>query len=275
MEHVVKSGELLSKIAAGYGITLNRLLAANPRFKADPDRLAIGDQLLIPTNAIESKAPSTSDVITDKQTVSDDDFFVVSAGQITFDAEGLETPGIYFSRVPHVPGAWSGVTIGRGYDMGSRSEDEITEDLSNSGIPLDTARNLARCRGMKGEKAKAFLESEGLTELEITPAAQKALFMLAYQELVGDVLRICTKHDVVQKYGATDWDKLNPLIRDIAIDMRYRGDYTSATRERFQPVLVSNYLDGLKTLIADQDYWVSLGSVPMDRFRRRNEYVLS
>ena len=89
MEHVVKNGELLSKIAAGYGITLNRLLAANPRFKAEPDRLAIGDQLLIPTNATESKATSTSEVITDKQTVLDDDFLSYLPG-----------------RSPSMPRAW-------------------------------------------------------------------------------------------------------------------------------------------------------------------------
>ena len=48
MEHVVKSGEYLSKIAANYGITLTKLLAANPRFKADPNSIGVGDMLIIP-----------------------------------------------------------------------------------------------------------------------------------------------------------------------------------------------------------------------------------
>lgn len=280
MEHVVKRGEYLSKIAANYGITLNRLLAANPRYKADPNSLGIGDRLLIPEQQGEPAVqeplrpePTVGDAATEQPGETDADYFLVPEGQLTFDAEGMEKRGKFFSRSPHVPGRWSGVTIGRGYDMGSRSEDEITEDLGNAGVPLAEARRLATCRGLKGAGAKQFLEEHDLYGIEITPAAQKALFMQTYQELAGDVLRICSKHDVVAKYGATDWDGLDPLIRDIAVDLRYRGDYTGATRERVQPLLVANDLEALKTLMADENYWVGSRGVPKDRFRRRRKYV--
>jgi len=49
-------------------------------------------------------------------------------GGLTFDAEGQERRGRYFSRVAHVPGPWSGVTIGRGYDLKYRKADEVVND---------------------------------------------------------------------------------------------------------------------------------------------------
>ena len=254
---------------------MNRLLAANPRYKADPDSVSIGDRLVIPDEGGEP-VPQPQPIGTTPASTegpTDDDAFLVPEGQLTFDAEGMEERGKYFSRVPHAPGRWSGVTIGRGYDIGSRSEDEIVEDLGNSGVPMPVAQQLATCRGLKGARAKTFLEQQGLTDIEITPQAQKRLFIQTYQELAGDVLRICNKADVVAKYGSTDWANLDPLIRDVVVDLRYRGDYTGATRERVQPVMVAGDLEALKSLTEDESYWVGSRGVPRDRFRRRKKYL--
>lgn len=48
MTHKVNSGETLSKIAKAHKITLAQLLAANPKFKANPDLIRVGDVLNIP-----------------------------------------------------------------------------------------------------------------------------------------------------------------------------------------------------------------------------------
>lgn len=48
MTHIVKPGESLSKIAKANGITLAHLLDANPQFKAHPDDMQAGDELIIP-----------------------------------------------------------------------------------------------------------------------------------------------------------------------------------------------------------------------------------
>ncbi len=48
MTHTVKRGETLGKIARAHGITLARLLEANPRFNDHPDIVHIGDTLIIP-----------------------------------------------------------------------------------------------------------------------------------------------------------------------------------------------------------------------------------
>lgn len=48
MTHKVKSGDTLAKIAKANGVTLARLLDANPRFKANPNRIRVGDVINIP-----------------------------------------------------------------------------------------------------------------------------------------------------------------------------------------------------------------------------------
>ena len=45
MTYTVKPGDTLSKIAARQGITLKQLLDANPQFKANPNKLKVGDIL--------------------------------------------------------------------------------------------------------------------------------------------------------------------------------------------------------------------------------------
>jgi hypothetical protein len=186
----------------------------------------------------------------------------------------MEKPGsVWHSRVPHVPGRSSGVTIGRGYDMSQRSREGITTDLRQAGVPVATANKLAGCSGFRGQRAKDYIAEHNLGELSITPEQQYHLFLDIYEELAGDVLRICTKADVVAKYGATDWEELDPLLRDMAIDLRYRGDYTPATRTRVQPVLVANSLPRMRRLMAEEQYWRGRCNVPRNRFERRRRYL--
>ncbi|TQV74217.1 LysM peptidoglycan-binding domain-containing protein [Exilibacterium tricleocarpae] len=263
MNHIVKKGENLTRIAAQHNLSLTRLLAANPSLKADPNSLGIGAKLVIPEDDAGDDSNESAD------------YFRVAAGQLTFDAEGLETPGRFFSRRPHVPSASSGVTIGRGYDMKERSAEEIVEDLTVAGVAPGQAQKFAQCRGLQGARAEQCLRENNYTRLTITPRQQQRLFDITYAELMGDVVRISGKPDVVAKYGETDWQQLHPLLRDVVVDLRYRGDYTGATRERVQPVMVQNNLTELNELMADRDYWVETRGVPLDRFRRRRDYLAS
>jgi len=86
----------------------------------------------------------------------------VKKGQMTFDAEGgdIETSQDV-SRVIHWPGnALSGVTIGRGYDMGSRTKAAVNQDMIKAGVPIATAKALSEGAGLKGNKAKEFVTKE-------------------------------------------------------------------------------------------------------------------
>jgi LysM repeat protein len=266
-QYRVKRGDNLSKIAGNHDLSLNQLLAMNPRYKADPNRLAVGDRLQV-TEPWEPPSPPPG-----TETTAQTDWFSVPMGQLTFDVEGMEKPGSrYHSRCPHVPGPWSGVTIGRGFDMSQRTRESIFDDLRAAGMPAGDARKLSRCAGYIGDAAERYLKDNDLKALSITPEAQNRLFLSTYEELAGDVIRICEKHDVVAKYGATDWQQLDPTVRDIAIDLRYRGDYTPATRRKVQKLLVANSRSRLKRLMADEAYWLAVCNVPKDRFERRRDY---
>lgn len=54
--YVVKAGDLLSRIAKKFGVTVDQIVKANPQIK-NPDKLAIGDQLVIPA----AVAPAITD----------------------------------------------------------------------------------------------------------------------------------------------------------------------------------------------------------------------
>lgn len=96
----------------------------------------------------------------------------IKEGHITFDAEGNNIPAPpFFSRVVHWPGNdLSGVTLGRGYDMGSRSELEIYNHMKNAGIEHYQATKIAQAHGKKGTIAEQFVRENKTNIGEIPPS---------------------------------------------------------------------------------------------------------
>ena len=150
MTYTVKRGDTLSKIASRHGVTLVGLLAVNPRYKADPNSISVGDKVEIPGRSLGSRKTVKKKTTTKKAApvrvvpaAPVGDPLTVAFGQLTFDAEGMEKPGRFFSRRLHVPSSSSGATIGRGYDMREKSRDEIVADLVAAGC-RDRVRYLKR-----------------------------------------------------------------------------------------------------------------------------------
>ncbi|WP_224369034.1 pesticin C-terminus-like muramidase [Hyalangium versicolor] len=199
--------------------------------------------------------------------------FTVPEGQLTFDAEGQEVKGAYFSREAHWPGGASGVTIGRGYDMKNRSEADVVSDLVAAGVPRADAEVLSKGAGLSGKEASDFIDKPEVKAVEISSLAQKNLFSTVYDKYEADVKRISEKPDTVAKYGSVDFDKLDPAIKDVAVDLIYRGDYTPTTRKEVQQHLVNNDLQGLKDLLSDETKMTQDWGVPKDRFERRRDYL--
>jgi len=150
--------------------------------------------------------------------------FKVKKGQITFDAEGNDIEmSQYFSRVIHWPGnALSGVTIGRGYDMGSRSKVAVNQDMTKAGIPAAKAKTLSEGAGLKGSKAKEFVTKNKKAIGKITHAQQVKIFDNIYPGYESRAKLNYEKWTSTQK-KRIDWNKLEQAIRDVLVDFVYQG----------------------------------------------------
>lgn len=148
----------------------------------------------------------------------------VEKGQVTFDAEGNDITGNrYFSRRIHWPGNdLSGVTLGRGYDMGGRSKSSIYDDMIASGIESGKADVISTAAGLKGSAAMEFVLANRDTIGDITRMQQNKLFDLIYPAYVTRTQgNYATKTAGVTE--ALPWDSLEQKIQDILVDFIYQG----------------------------------------------------
>ena len=148
----------------------------------------------------------------------------VRYGQVTFNAEGNDIrSSLFFSRVIHwPPTALSGVTIGRGFDLGNRSEDESYRILVSAGVSVSQAKMIAAGSRLKGNHAKTFVEKNKSSIGEISHDMQKNLFELIYPSYV----RRARDNYIRWVHSFKDfvaWADLNPLIRDVLVDFVYQG----------------------------------------------------
>ena len=191
-----------------------------------------------------------------------------AVGLLTFEAEGREG-GRYHSRRFHVPTPASGLTIGRGYDMKERTKSEIRDDLIAAGVEPAAAALISQAAGFAGPRAEEFIAENDLEDFEISGDAQLKLFEITFARLAADTKRLATKADVTRAYGATDWDALDGTIKEVLVDLRFRGDYTPSCRKFLQVHVAANDLTRFAAEIGDRDRWPN---VPKDRFDRRKAF---
>lgn len=169
----------------------------------------------------------------------------VSAGQITFDAEGGDNPSqSNFSRHIHCPSSDSGVTIGRGYDMKMRSESSIINDLTQAGVPQAQAQQIAKAHGKSGSGAQAFISANRAAIGTISHDMQKRLFELIYPRYVS-AARDAYDMRTAKFPERTTWENLKPAVRDMTVDFVYQGFRS----ERTMCKCMLNDVDALITYI--------------------------
>jgi hypothetical protein len=153
----------------------------------------------------------------------------VPIGQITYDAEGVDYVTAvapfrqhrypYFSRVLHWPGnSLSGVTLGRGYDMGRRHSGEITATLKQVGIEEYKAIICARAAFLKGNDAEQFVRVYGPLVGEITHQQQNSLFLVSYREKLQQARNLYSVYQITPP-----WETLDREIQDVLVDIIYQG----------------------------------------------------
>ncbi|WP_337262099.1 MULTISPECIES: pesticin C-terminus-like muramidase [unclassified Serratia (in: enterobacteria)] len=145
-------------------------------------------------------------------------------GKLTYDAEGNNVPSsIYYSRVIHWPGNdLSGVTLGRGYDMGGRSRVEVYNDMIASGIESTQASKISNGAGLKGGRARDFVSENKVDIGEITLSQQESLFDIVYPKYIERAINNYKSwtRDVV---SAKEWDELDIPIQEVLVDFVYQG----------------------------------------------------
>ncbi len=203
-------------------------------------------------------------------------WLTVERGQLTFDVEGndIDDPGhplhIYFSRKVHWPGGASGITIGRGYDLGQNKNAET--DLASANIPEPLYSWLIGAMGLQGQTARNYIKaaSPEIKRFSISRKQQHELFKPVYELMEREVLRVSGKADTTDKYGVLDWPSTHPAIKDLIVDLKYRGDYDTRARALLQRHLTNNDIEKLYSVIVAPSNWPN---VPSDRFNRRINHL--
>ncbi len=194
----------------------------------------------------------------------------IESGELTITGEG-EQPFI------HWPGtSSSGVTIGSGYDIGSRTEEDVRKDLALAGLSQEQIDVIAKGSGKKGAAAKGFVLENKATIGSITDKQRIALFQIEFsrKELVAKSAAIATAPDegntnargreVLEgkpegTYVLTDteWESLHPAVIELLTDLRYQGGYYAYDRiAKINAILKADtdtleQLKGLRTLFMD------------------------
>ena len=192
-----------------------------------------------------------------------------SFGVVTWASEGTEG-GTFHSRCFSVPSATSGLTIGRGYDMKERTQHDISNDLTAIGLNQAQAGTIKKAAGLSGTTARQFVVENDMLDFQLTATQQLALFKVSYDEQANEVKRISALEKTEKDYGKVDWTRLDAKIKDVAIDLKFRGDYTPSSRKLVQKPIADNDLKAFKKELKDSAKWPN---VPKDRFDRRVKFL--
>ncbi|WP_241610904.1 hypothetical protein [Rosenbergiella epipactidis] len=205
-------------------------------------------------------------------------------GILTFRAEGNNIKSSRdYSQKLHWPGisslcgnSNSGVTIGRGFDLGDRTKIEVLIALKKAGIEIGKAEAISEGAKLKGCSAYNFVVKKRDLVGEITEQQQLNLFMISYEEARKDVERICKSRWEIKKYHTNPnispiqaWDNIPDKIKELLIDLRYRGDYSKRTRGYIQKLAYDGDVKGFGKVLVDRNVWFT---VPKDRFKRRIDF---
>ncbi|EGR0541186.1 type VI secretion system tip protein VgrG [Vibrio cholerae] len=220
-------------------------------------------------------------------------WLTVPKGQLTFDAEGNDVDSsTFFSRKVHVPNMRgsvignSGVTIGRGLDLGNPpsaasgqtpSKINLKELFELANLNPKLSKWLLSVEGKTKDSALESLKNSGLSdeELTITRKQQYIMFNHVYDYLEEKTRVLITKPDVKAAYGSVDWDGMPRNVKDVLVDITYRGDSYSKTRAWYVPTLVNDrnsvdYSNFKKSLDYKNSIW---DKVPLSRKRVRYEHL--
>ena len=169
----------------------------------------------------------------------------LEAGSIALYGEGDMQ---FVNYILKPAGDSSGVSIGKGYDMGSRSEEEIIKELTNAGVLKVQAEKISKAAYKKGKDADLFVQENKENIGKISDEVILNLFKANWNDIKADTKKIATSHKA-QKDGKgnylnargreindgvkegtyvlseEEWNSLHPALIDLMTDMKFHGGY--------------------------------------------------
>ncbi len=270
----------------------SQISQGDPVVPPKPKLRSVIDSVEAVTNTIEKISDNVDDEMDKK-------WLTVPKGQLTFQSEGNDSDGsIYFTRVPHVPNnngvviGESGITFGRGLDLGSRTATEVSKlfsEVAKHCKPLSSAllEWLKGGANLKGQKAydyyKTLNQKVPKVEQHLTRKQQHFLFLEIYPFYEKETERLLTKADVRSTYDKNNsivWDNLPNNIKDVLVDVTYRGDNKPATRKIIIPSLVLDIENDLKGgssnlfKVMKDEVWINVYHVDSNRYESRYKELL-
>lgn len=143
---------------------------------------------------------------------------------ITFLAEGTykQTCKIHFPPGP------SGATIGKGFDLKFHNPKYIKKIFKALGVDDTINEELQKLAGLKAKDAKEVVrKSEKLRKFALSNKQVDDLFMIIYREYESKAKALTEHEGNKKKYGDPDWDSMPHKLKELIIDLTYRGDYSS------------------------------------------------
>lgn len=212
----------------------------------------------------------------------------VAKGQLTFNSEGNDIENsIYFSRHPHVPNnrgvviGISGVTFGRGLDLGQQSRSYIQSlfrEMEKNTKPLSASLTkwLLGSVALQGAAALTYCNSidQHVPKIEqfLTRKQQYFLFNAVYSHQYEITNRVLSKGTEIDQVMVTaNLDSYDQSVQDVLVDLTFRGDNSPRTRRYFLNDLV-NGKEKFKANISNT-HWKDAFGVPTERFNSRKGFL--
>ncbi len=186
----------------------------------------------------------------------------VVRGHLTTQGEGSDAQTSHI----HWPNTRSsGVTLGKGYDIGSRSARQVVRELTAAGMGESQARLIAAGAGLKGDRAGTFVRENRDTVGNISLDVQRRLLASMLVAYTAEARSVATstratprntnargrevkegKPAGTYRMKTTRWDALHPAMIELLTDLKYQGGYYLYDRvARVNSVLLANDGDPL------------------------------
>ncbi|MEI8593814.1 pesticin C-terminus-like muramidase [Photobacterium sp. Hal280] len=235
----------------------------------------------------------------------DEKWLTVTKGQLTFDSEGNDIPGnIFFTRKPHIPNengiveGDSGITLGRGFDIGKRTRSQVKEILDNAQLECNNISSelydwlLGGAGKIKQTAYDYYLTLDAKvpkSDQVITRKFQYDIFVSIYGTYESNANRLTTRKSVRDAYiegNQLDWDDLSQEVRDVIVDLLYVGHYTGSkdlrgnSREKVVPAIYKDLIQNASgtgsefyKVMNDRVFWMTDFEVGRERFIKRRDYL--